>query len=106
MSFFSSSSSSSTPASGTVAAADMQARKEKFMAQVRNELAVTGAQELINKINEKCYLKCVPKPGTSLSGSEQTCLSNCMDRYMEAFNVVSRTYASRLAREKQENVTF
>ena len=48
MSFFSSSASNSTPASGTVAAADMQARKEKFMAQVRNELAVTGAQELIN----------------------------------------------------------
>ena len=27
---------------------EMQARKEKFMQQVRNELALNGAQELIN----------------------------------------------------------
>lgn len=27
---------------------DMQARKEKFMAQIRNELALNGAQELVN----------------------------------------------------------
>ena len=68
---------------------DMQARKEKLMAQIKNELAINGAQELINvrncqallplptthslfqKINEKCFYKCVTKPSTSLSGSEE-----------------------------------
>ncbi|KAL5526039.1 TIM13 [Sanghuangporus baumii] len=94
--------STSGPSPGTPANPDMQARKEKFMTQVRNELALSGAQELINKINEKCFAKCITKPSTSLSGSEETCLSRCMDRYMEAFNIVSRTYTARLARERIE----
>ncbi|KLO11560.1 hypothetical protein SCHPADRAFT_806933, partial [Schizopora paradoxa] len=80
----------------------MQARKEAIMNQVRSELALSNAQELINKINEKCFTKCVTKPSTSLSGSEETCLSRCLDRYMEAFNIVSKTYTSRLSRERLE----
>lgn len=90
------------------------------MDQVRSELALANAQELINvkyififlvmivinsivkqKINEKCYLKCVPKPGPRLESGEQACLSKCMDRYMEAWNVVSRAYINRLQREQQ-----
>lgn len=27
----------------------------------------------------------------------------CMDRYMEVFNIVSRTYVSRLAKERSES---
>jgi len=72
------------------------------MASVRNELALANAQELINKTNDKCFAKCVTKPSTSLSGSEETCLSRCFDRYMEAFNIISRTYAMRLSKERLE----
>ncbi|KAF9930593.1 hypothetical protein FBU30_000296 [Linnemannia zychae] len=79
----------------------MEAKKQQVMDQVRSELALANAQELINKINEKCFARCVTKPSTSLSGSEQTCLSNCMDRYMEAWNIVSRTYINRVQRESQ-----
>ncbi|THH04225.1 hypothetical protein EW145_g5679 [Phellinidium pouzarii] len=81
----------------------MQARKERLMTQIHSELALNGAQELINKINDKCFYKCVTKPSTALSGSEETCLSRCMERYMEAFNIVSRTYAARLSRERTEH---
>ncbi|KAI0297282.1 Tim10/DDP family zinc finger-domain-containing protein [Multifurca ochricompacta] len=81
---------------------DPNARKEAVMTSVRNELALANAQELINKTNDKCYAKCVTKPSTSLSGSEETCLSRCFDRYMEAFNIVSRTYTARLAKERLE----
>ncbi|KAG6873234.1 hypothetical protein C0995_001252 [Termitomyces sp. Mi166 len=53
---------------------DVTARKEAIMAQVRTELALANAQELINKANEQCYAKCITKPGESLSGSEQSTL--------------------------------
>ncbi|ORZ01079.1 Tim10/DDP family zinc finger-domain-containing protein [Syncephalastrum racemosum] len=79
--------------------ADLGNKKQEVMDKVRGELALANAQELINKINEKCYEKCVPKPGASLSSGEQACLSKCMDRYMEAWNVVSRAYVSRIQRE-------
>lgn len=91
--FLRSSSSSSSP--------DMSAQKEAMMQQVKSEIALANAQELMNKMNEKCFARCVTKPGTSLSSSEEGCLSRCMDRYMEAFNIVSRVYVERLARERQ-----
>ncbi|KAH8094577.1 Tim10/DDP family zinc finger-domain-containing protein [Cristinia sonorae] len=96
MSFFGSSAGASS-----VSPEDMQRNKEAFMSSVRNEMALANAQQLINKCNEKCFQKCVTKPGTSLSGSEETCLSRCIDRYLEAFNVVSRAYTDRL-KERQE----
>ncbi|KAJ7219961.1 Tim10/DDP family zinc finger-domain-containing protein [Mycena pura] len=82
---------------------DMNARKEAIMNSVRNEIALTNAQQLMNSANERCYKVCVTKPGTSLSGSEQTCLSRCLDRYMEAFNIVRRTYMMRLSKERLED---
>ncbi|KXN85870.1 Mitochondrial import inner membrane translocase subunit TIM13, partial [Leucoagaricus sp. SymC.cos] len=71
-------------------------RKEQIMQQIKTELALAQAQELMSKASEKCFNKCVPKPGSSLSASEQTCLSRCLDRYMDAFNIVSKTYVAKL----------
>jgi len=82
---------------------DQAARKEAVMNNVRTELALANAQELINKTNEKCFAKCITKPSTQLSSSEETCLSRCLDRYMEAFNVVSRTYVARLSKERLDS---
>lgn len=32
----------------------------------------------------------MPKPGTSLSSKEQTCLANCLDRYIDTMKTVSQ----------------
>jgi hypothetical protein len=32
---------------------------------------------------EKCFAKCVPAPGTSLSSKEQACTERCVERYFE-----------------------
>ncbi|KAF5359642.1 hypothetical protein D9756_003180 [Leucocoprinus leucothites] len=79
---------------------DAASRKEQIMNQIKTELALVQAQELITKTNEKCFAKCITKPGTSLSNAEQTCLSRCIDRYMDAFNLVSKTYVSRLSKQR------
>ncbi|KAG1821934.1 Tim10/DDP family zinc finger-domain-containing protein [Suillus subaureus] len=95
MSDFFKSSSSSSPS-------DMTAKKEAVMNGVRSEIALASAQELINKTNEKCFAKCVTKPGPSLSSSEETCLSRCLERYLETFNMISKTYSARLSREREQ----
>ncbi|KAJ7674171.1 Tim10/DDP family zinc finger-domain-containing protein [Mycena rosella] len=82
--------------------ADMAARKEAVMNAIRNEVALTNAQQLMNTANEKCFKSCITKPGSSLSSGEQTCLSRCLDRYMEGFNIVRRTYMARLSKERLE----
>lgn len=84
--------------SGTTKLTETQ--KEELMGQVKQQIAVANAQELLTKISEKCFNKCVAKPGTSLDGSEQKCIAMCMDRYMDSWNLVSRTYSGRLQRER------
>ncbi|KAF8768608.1 hypothetical protein HU200_007157 [Digitaria exilis] len=45
-------------------------------------------------VGNKCFEKCVTKPGSSLSGSESSCISRCVDRYIEATGIVSRALFS------------
>ena len=71
-----------------------------FICYRSSELAMANAQQLITKATEKCYTKCIPAPGASLSGKEQTCLTRCMERYFEAFNIVSSTYVRRVGNER------
>ncbi|XP_026199885.1 mitochondrial import inner membrane translocase subunit Tim13 [Anabas testudineus] len=71
-----------------------------IMEQVKVQIAVANAQELLQRMTEKCFKKCIGKPGSTLDNSEQKCIAMCMDRYMDAWNTVSRTYNSRLQRER------
>ncbi|EDV24570.1 uncharacterized protein TRIADDRAFT_25370 [Trichoplax adhaerens] len=74
-------------------------QKDQVLQELRSQIALANAQELMQKMSEKCFKKCIYKPGTQLDNSEQKCLAMCMDRYMDAWNTVSRTYNARLSRE-------
>lgn len=77
------------------------------------------------RMTDKCFRKCIGKPGGALDNSEQVrtggrtghprtfssglplrlcvpqkCIAMCMDRYMDSWNTVSRAYNSRLQRER------
>ncbi|XP_017888416.1 mitochondrial import inner membrane translocase subunit Tim13-like [Ceratina calcarata] len=74
--------------------------KSELMEQIKQQVAVANANELITKMSEKCFRKCVVRPGTSLDSSEQKCVAMCMDRYMDAYNLVLNTYSARIQREQ------
>ncbi|KAI1484162.1 hypothetical protein K445DRAFT_312741 [Daldinia sp. EC12] len=74
--------------------------KAEVIKQVKTQYAVENARLLVEKVNEHCFEKCVPKPGSSLSNSESTCFTQCMEKYMSAWNQVSSTYVERLRREQ------
>lgn len=86
---------SSPPPPGTLTASQRQA-----MEQVRSEIAVANAQELLQRISKNCFKKCINKPGTQLDSSEQKCIAMCMDRYMDSWNTVSKVYSERITRER------
>ena len=48
------------------------------------------------KLNMHCFDKCIPTPGSSLSKKEETCFTQCMEKYMATWNTVSRQYVSRI----------
>lgn len=55
------------------------------------------------KINQNCFEKCVPKPGSAVSGSEQTCVTQCMEKYMAAWNHVNTTFLRRIQQDIANN---
>jgi import inner membrane translocase subunit TIM13 len=58
-------------------------------------MVANGTPPNFQKVNEHCFERCVPKPGTSLSSGEQTCYSQCMDKYLAAWNAVSHQYLAQ-----------
>lgn len=65
-----------------------------FLAPSRARI-LTSAQ----KVNEHCFEKCVPKPGSSLSSGESVCFKQCMDKYMAAWNTISNQYIGRIKQQ-------
>ncbi|AEO69341.1 uncharacterized protein THITE_121986 [Thermothielavioides terrestris NRRL 8126] len=78
---------------------DSEAVKKAIIRQALQATNTANARTLIENINEKCFERCVPKPGSSLSSSEQTCLTQCMEKYMAAWNIVNATYIQRIQQE-------
>jgi import inner membrane translocase subunit TIM13 len=100
--------------------------KTQIMRQVQTEAAMQNARMLVEvrpastalvlgplqytrwlcpqKLNEHCFERCVPKPGTSLSKGEEGCFTACMEKYMGAWNTVSKQYVARIQREAQNGV--
>ncbi|EAT76251.2 hypothetical protein SNOG_16426 [Parastagonospora nodorum SN15] len=78
--------------------------KTQIMRQIQQEAAMQNARLLVEKLNEHCFERCVPKPNASLSKGEETCFTSCMEKYMGAWNTVSKQYVARIQRESQNGV--
>jgi import inner membrane translocase subunit TIM13 len=55
-------------------------------------------------MNEHCFEKCIPKPGSSMSSSETTCVTQCMDKYIAAWNQVNGALVRRLQQEVNNTI--
>ncbi|VDN09700.1 unnamed protein product [Dibothriocephalus latus] len=87
------------------------AQRAQLVDQMKTEVAIASARELIEvcfvlinmhrfqQMTQKCFEKCVTRPGTSLDNSEQKCVGNCMDRYMDSVNLITKVFATRLQQE-------
>ncbi|XP_030379661.1 mitochondrial import inner membrane translocase subunit Tim13-like [Scaptodrosophila lebanonensis] len=71
----------------------------KVKHQIKQEAALANVQDMLNKMTQKCFQKCINHPAESLAGYEQKCIAMCVDRYMESYRLVARTYGERLQRE-------
>ncbi|KAK3176977.1 hypothetical protein OEA41_008303 [Lepraria neglecta] len=76
--------------------------KTAIVRQIQQEAAINNARQLIDKMNNHCFQKCVPTPGSSLSRKEEGCLTQCMEKYMATWNTVSRQYIARI--QKSSNL--
>lgn len=72
---------------------------EDLKKNIKAEVAAALWNELIDEMSEKCFNICLKKPGVSLDSYEQRCLSNCMDRFIDSYNTITRTFMSRVEAE-------
>lgn len=77
---------------------DVQEVKKQLQAQI----AAATFQELVEDITEKCFNTCIKKPGASLDSYEQRCLGNCMDRFIDSYNVASKVFTSQLSSQMNQ----
>ncbi|KAG5361438.1 Mitochondrial import inner membrane translocase subunit tim13 [Yarrowia sp. C11] len=77
------------------------ALKDTIKKEIAGELAVANAQQLVTKMTENCFDMCVPKPGSSLSSAEKNCTAQCAQKYIMAWNLVSRVYITKLQQSGQ-----
>ncbi|PGH09048.1 hypothetical protein AJ79_05777 [Helicocarpus griseus UAMH5409] len=89
---------SSSPSSSPQNSTEM---KSTIMAQIQQETAMSNARALITKVNENCFEKCIPTPGSSLSSKESACLTSCMEKYIQMWNATSRAYITRIGQEQK-----
>lgn len=57
------------------------ARVQAFIAEEQQKAAV---QQVIAKLTDTCWDKCMSKPGAKLSSWETDCISNCAERFLDA----------------------
>ena len=86
-------SSSSAPVTATKVDSSAAEIKEKWKAQIAQELAVANATELVNKMTENCFEQCLKAPYQS---TEDGCVNQCLEKYMRAWNTISKTYIQRI----------
>lgn len=65
--------------------------------QLQEQLMLQNFQDMVDDMTEKCFQMCVKKPGASLDNYEQRCVGNCMDRFIDSYNLVTKVFTSRLA---------
>lgn len=60
-----------------------------------NEQIKTQIQAQIIKLNSLCFLKCIEKPGSKLESKQETCISNCVGRFLDTNGFIADRFSRR-----------
>ncbi|XP_044731132.1 mitochondrial import inner membrane translocase subunit Tim8 [Chrysoperla carnea] len=50
-------------------------------------------QAQINEFNDFCWDKCLDKPGNKLDSKTETCITNCVNRFIDVSLLVTKRFA-------------
>lgn len=83
----------------------VEKQKAQFNAQVRlypcSSLLLNSNRNVLNvlqihEFNDFCWEKCVDKPGSKLDSRTETCLVNCVDRFIDVSLLITNRFAQLL----------
>ncbi|KAM7349643.1 translocase of inner membrane 8 [Cochliomyia hominivorax] len=64
---------------------------------IEKQKAQVNAQ--IHEFNEICWDKCIGKPSSKLDSATETCLSNCVDRFIDTSLLITQRFAQLLQKQ-------
>eukprot|EP00250_Pteridium_aquilinum_P034847 c8213_g1_i1 orf=319-552(+) len=67
------------------------AELQKLLEQEKNRAMLN---ELVSKLTNVCWDKCIGTPSSKFSSSETTCLTYCAQRYLETSALILRRFGS------------
>ncbi|KAF2862467.1 hypothetical protein K470DRAFT_256097 [Piedraia hortae CBS 480.64] len=73
--------------------------KQTLIEAVRQQTAMANTRMLVDKLNEHCFERCVASPTTSLGSAETSCVKNCIGKYVNSWDTVSKQYAGHIQRK-------
>lgn len=74
------------------------AELQEFL-MIEKQKAQVNAQ--IHEFNEICWERCIDKPGSKLDSRTETCLSNCVNRFIDTSLLVTKRFAQLLQQQQQ-----
>ncbi|KAG8225998.1 hypothetical protein J437_LFUL003057 [Ladona fulva] len=69
-------------------------RELQELLMVEKQKAQFNAQ--IHEFNDFCWEKCVDKPGSKIDSKTETCISNCVERFIDVSLLVTNRFAQLL----------
>lgn len=78
----------------------MATKKDEIIEQIRQDIKLVVMQDLMRQLTRKCFDRCVASPSASFSKQEQACLSRCAARFLEATQIVGKTYITIAQKDK------
>ncbi|XP_037087222.1 mitochondrial import inner membrane translocase subunit Tim8-like [Pollicipes pollicipes] len=65
----------------------MEQQKAQFQAQV-------------HKLNDLCWERCVDKPSSKLDSRQESCLGNCVDRFVDVSLTITNRFAQLVQKQQ------
>ncbi|KAK7085622.1 Mitochondrial import inner membrane translocase subunit Tim8 B [Halocaridina rubra] len=56
-------------------------------------------QTMIHKMNDICWETCMGTPGSKLDSRTETCISNCVDRFIDSTLFITNRFAQLLSKQ-------
>jgi len=74
--------------------------RDVILRAIRDKSAQEQLSELLKRMHTVCFTHCVTLPSTSLSSKEQTCINQCMEKYMDMRTAVGKQWNTAVQKER------